>query len=214
MRIATMLQNQIPIRVLAVNHINDLGLALENGAANPNAIDTLERALNCAHLLDIRVLHVPGFRRSMPRTKGLREGTVVALRRICELVSTAGITLAYESPLGAIATLALAEMVNDPSLRVVLDTGNLIDAGEDPRGFADVIGKADLLSPDLHLKDPTRTPDDSHPRSHELLSILLDQITMRSVLVENNYRHDSDRLSLDIAQAREVVTQRQQKEAR
>jgi 2-epi-5-epi-valiolone 7-phosphate 2-epimerase len=185
--------------------MNDVGLALDCGRANPTALSTLKRALDCAYLLDIRVLHIPGFRRSAARTDALRAGTAEILRQMCELGAKAGITIAYESPLGASATLALAEAVQDPSLRIVLDTGNLLGAGEDPIGFADALGGKDLLLPDLHIKDSARAVNASQISHFELLHALLNRVVVRSVLVENDYGDNPERLCSDITHARRTV---------
>ncbi|GGT14680.1 MULTISPECIES: sugar phosphate isomerase/epimerase family protein [Streptomyces] len=187
LREAEAIAGDVPVPVLAVNHVNDLGLAEERGTANPAALALLERAQDCALRLGAGVLHVPGFRRSTPATAGLRTGTVEALRTLCERAAPAGLALAYESPLGHRELLALARRVAHPALRLVLDTGNLRDAGEDPLDFAREVGAAGLLLPDLHVKDPAVGPAAPGAAFAELPALLA-RSAARSVLVENDYR--------------------------
>ncbi|MFF1453382.1 sugar phosphate isomerase/epimerase family protein [Streptomyces sp. NPDC058274] len=190
----------VPVPVLAVNHVNDLGLALARGTANPAALVVLHRALDCARRLGVRVLHVPGFRRSLPVTPGLRAGTADALRTLCERARAAGLTLAYESPLGPADSLALARAVGHPALRLVLDTGNLLDAGAGPAAFARAVAGAGLLLPDLHVKDPVGDAEWGGVRAE--LPELLRHSGARAVLVENDYRQYPGRLRTDIADCR------------
>ncbi|MGJ5756535.1 xylose isomerase-like TIM barrel protein [Streptomyces puniciscabiei] len=193
----------VPVPVLAVNHVNDIGLALARGTANPAALVVLHRALDCARRLGVRVLHVPGFRRSLPTTAGLRAGTADALRTLCERAGAAGLTLAYESPLGPEDSLALARAVDHPALRLVLDTGNLLDAGVQPAAFARAVAASGLLLPDLHVKDPAGTAGWSGIGTE--LRCLLGLFTARSVLVENDYRQDHARLRADVAECRTAL---------
>lgn len=192
----------IPVPVLAVNHVNDLGLAHERGTANPAALTVLHRALDCARTVGAHVLHVPGFRRSLPTTASLRAGTADALRTLCERVRAAGLLLAYESPLGLEDSLALARAVDRPALRLVLDTGNLLDAGHHPGDFADTVRAAGLLLPDLHVKEPSAESAAPSGAVFEELPTLLRRSGARSVLVENDYRHDPARLRADIMRCR------------
>ncbi|WP_128428349.1 sugar phosphate isomerase/epimerase family protein [Streptomyces cyaneus] len=208
LREAEAIARDVPVPVLAVNHVNDIGLAEEHGTANPSAVTLLERALECARRLGARVLHVPGFRRSLPTSEGLRDGTADALRVLCERVAAADLTLAYESPLGPADSLVLARRVDHPALRLVLDTGNLLDAGEDPSRFADLVGAAGLLLPDLHVKEPAHATDGGTPvpgTAFDALPGLLRRSGARSVLVENDYAHSPTRLRTDIALCRTAI---------
>ncbi|MFG3009176.1 sugar phosphate isomerase/epimerase family protein [Streptomyces cinerochromogenes] len=217
LRAAEAIAGDIPVPVLAVNHVNDIGLAHEHGVANPAAVALLERALDCARRLGVRVLHVPGFRRSLPVTDALRAGTADALRVLCRQAAAAGLTLAYESPLGPADSLALARSVDHPALRLVLDTGNLLDAGEDPLRFAGLVGAAGLLLPDLHVKDPAHATDGVGPTPgtvFDALPGLLRHSGARSVLVENDYHHSPTRLRTDIALCRTAVGLSHAKEER
>ncbi|MFB6810319.1 sugar phosphate isomerase/epimerase family protein [Streptomyces sp. NPDC056387] len=228
LRAAEAVGKDIRVDVLAVNHINDIGLADDRGTARPTALAVLERALDCALRLDVRVLHVPGFRRSLPATAGLRAGTADALRTLCERIAEAGpgpepgpgpgqgtgprpgagITLAYESPLGARESLALARAVDHPALRLVLDTGNLKEAGHDPLAFARAVSAPGLLLPDLHVKEPAPAAGGAVPApgtAFDDLPELLRHCVVRSVLVENDYRHAPGRLREDITLCRTAV---------
>ncbi|MGW0615345.1 sugar phosphate isomerase/epimerase family protein [Streptomyces sp. NPDC002788] len=201
LRTAEAVTGELPVPVLAVNHLNDIGLARELGTANPAAVDLLLRALDCARRLGVAVLHVPGFRRSLPATAGLRAGTADALRGLCERLAAADLLVAYESPLGPHDSLALARAVDHPALRLVLDTGNLLDAGRRPLDFAELVGGAGLLLPHLHVKDGSRT---TAPSAGDLPA-LLRRSGARSVLVENDYRKAPGRLREDIALCRRAA---------
>ncbi|TDD48045.1 epimerase [Kribbella antibiotica] len=178
-REAVAIAKDIPIPVLAVNHLNDIGLT------SPEAGALLEQALDCARALAVAVLHIPGFRRSLPTSAAVLAGTAQVLRGLCEQ----GLTVAYESPLGATESLALARAVDHPALCLVLDSGNLREAGEDPLEFAASVGEAGMLLPDLHIKDP----------GFDDLPDLLRTPGLRSVLVENDYHTAPARLRTDIA---------------
>ncbi|WP_078946456.1 sugar phosphate isomerase/epimerase family protein [Streptomyces sp. NRRL B-3648] len=217
LRAARAITREIPVPVLAVNHVNDIGLALDHGVANPAAVTLLERALDCARHLGVRVLHVPGFRRSRPTTDALRAGTADALRVLCRRVATAGLILAYESPLGPADSLALARSVGHPALRLVLDTGNLLEAGEDPLRFAGLVGATGLLLPDLHVKEPAHPTEGVSPAPgtvFDALPRLLRHSGARSVLVENDYQHSPTRLRTDITLCRTAVGLSHAKEER
>ncbi len=193
LREAEAIARDIPVPVLAVNHVNDLGLALDHGRSNPAAVAVLDRALECALRLGARVLHVPGFRRSLPMTPARRSGTVEALRAVCAR-APAGMTVAYESPLGSAQAIDVARAVGAPALRLVLDTGNLINAGQEPLEFAMTVTAAGLLLPDLHIKDPdpgTGAATLTGP-VHDGLPELLRWSAARSVLVENDYHAGND----------------------
>ncbi|MBF9067500.1 sugar phosphate isomerase/epimerase family protein [Streptacidiphilus fuscans] len=209
LRAAEAVAEQIPVPVLAVNHINDIGLADEGGTANPAAVDLLLRALECAVRLGVAVLHVPGFRRSLPNNAGIRAGTVAALRGVCAQLTSTDLLVAYESPLGARESLALARAVDRPALRLVLDTGNLLDAGHQPLAFAETVAAAGLLLPDVHVKDGGSV---TAPSTAELPA-LLRASGARSVLVENDYRQTPDRLREDIALCRRSAGPRPFKDA-
>lgn len=201
LRAAEAVTGEIPVPVLTVNHLNDIGLALGQGTANPAAMDLLMRALECARRLGVAVLHVPGFRRSLPTTAGMRAGTVEVLRSVCAHLVGVDLLVAYESPLGPHDSLALAHAVDHPALRLVLDTGNLLDAGLQPLAFAEVVGRAGLLLPDVHVKDGASTT----APSADGLPTLLRASCARSVLVENDYRERPDRLREDIALCRHAA---------
>ncbi|MEU0106574.1 TIM barrel protein [Streptomyces sp. NPDC006251] len=201
LRAAEAVTGELPIPVLAVNHLNDIGLAHEQGTADPAAVELLLRALDCALHLGAAVLHVPGFRRSLPNTDGLRAGTAEALRGLCARLAGTDLLVAYESPLGPHDSLALARAVDHPALRLVLDTGNLADAGLRPLAFAEQVGAAGLLLPDLHVKDGSRT---TAPSADDLPA-LLRRSRARSVLVENDYRKTPGRLREDIALCRRAT---------
>ncbi|WP_237557685.1 MULTISPECIES: TIM barrel protein [Streptomyces] len=203
-RAAEAVTRRLPVPVLAVNHLNDIGLAHERGVPNPAAVELLRHALDCALRLGVAVLHVPGFRRSLPHGAGIRAGTVEALRGVCAQLTGTDLLVAYESPLGARESLALARAVDHPALRLVLDTGNLCDAGLRPLAFAEAVAAAGLLLPDVHVKDGSGT---TAPSAGDLPALLRTS-GARSVLVENDYRHTPARLREDIALCRRAAAPR------
>ncbi|MFD5594803.1 sugar phosphate isomerase/epimerase family protein [Streptomyces griseorubiginosus] len=209
LRAAEAVTRQLPVPVLAVNHLNDIGLAHEEGVPDAAAVDLLRHALDCARRLGVGVLHVPGFRRSRPDSAGVRAGTVAALREVCAELTGTDPLIAYESPLDARASLALARAVDHPALRLVLDTGNLCDAGVRPLDFAEEVAAAGLLLPDLHVKDGSGT---TAPSAGDLPA-LVRACGARSVLVENDYRQTPARLREDIALCRRTTITRPLKEA-
>ena len=153
-----------------------------------------------------------GDRRDMRRT-GLGLSLVELIVFIVVVgTATAGVlaalnlaTRASVDPMVQKQTLALAEAVQDPSLRIVLDTGNLLDAGENPISFACALEEKGLLLPDLHIKDSTRATNSSQIPDFEPLRTLLDQAVVRSILVENDYGNNPERLCFDIIHARQTV---------
>lgn len=199
---ARAITQDLPIPVLAVNHVNDIGLALGSGRANPVALDVLWRALDCAHRLGAAVVHVPGFRRSLPKSDAVRQGTAEALRMLGDRVSGMDMLLAYESPLSGHDALAVAGDVDDPALRLVLDTGNLLDVGESPEDFADLVQAAGLLLPCLHIKEPQEATARRRGTVFDDLPALLRRTRADSLLVENDYRQQPTLLRADIRRAR------------
>jgi 2-epi-5-epi-valiolone 7-phosphate 2-epimerase len=184
----------IDVPVLAVNHANDIGLATADGAPNPEASALLEVALRCALRLGVRVLHVPGFRLSAPDSAQRRAGTVAILGELCERADASTITIAYESALSASDSIALMRAVDHPALRIVLDVGNLIDAGYRPEQFAAEVAAAGLLLGDIHVKNPTSTRQDSFL----LASVLLARGLVDAILLENDYQLCPERLADDV----------------
>ncbi|MDH6515725.1 sugar phosphate isomerase/epimerase [Streptomyces sp. SAI-135] len=209
LRAAEAVTRRLPVPVLAVNHLNDIGLAHEKGVPNPAAVELLRHAADCALRLGVAVLHVPGFRRSLPHGAGIRAGTVEALRGVCAQLAGTDLLVAYESPLDARESLALARAVDHPALRLVLDTGNLCDAGLRPLDFAEAVAAAGLLLPFVHVKDGSGT---TAPSAGDLPA-LLRASGARSVLVENDYRHTPARLREDIALCRRAADPRPPEEA-
>ncbi|MDH6547939.1 TIM barrel protein [Streptomyces sp. SAI-041] len=209
LRAAEAVTRRLPVPVLAVNHLNDIGLAHERGVPNPAAVELLRHAADCALRLGVAVLHVPGFRRSLPHGAGIRAGTVEALRGVCAQLAGTDLLVAYESPLDARESLALARAVDHPALRLVLDTGNLCDAGLRPLDFAEAVAAAGLLLPFVHVKDGSGT---TAPSAGDLPA-LLRASGARSVLVENDYRHTPARLREDIALCRRAADPRPPEEA-
>lgn len=183
----------IRVSTVAVNHANDIGLIDDHGCPRAAAASLLGAAMNCAAELGISVLHVPGFRRSAPDTPERMAGTATVLRSLCDQAESLQLTVAYESALDGPASAALARAVDHPGLRIVLDVGNLLDAGHSPAAFVPVVGA--LLHPDVHVKDPVTRAADGF---EELCAALSRSAPIRCVLVENDYRAAPGRLAADL----------------
>lgn len=189
----------IRVSALAVNHANDIGLIDQRGCPQTAAVSLLAAALGCAVELGVSVLHVPGFRRSSPDTAERIAGTAIVLRSLCERAEAFQVSVAYESTLDGAASAALALAVDHPGLRIVLDVGNLLDAGYSPVAFVPAVGA--FLHPDVHVKDPVTGQGDAFG---ELCAALAVSTSIRSVLVENDYRAAPDRLAADLLACRDL----------
>ncbi|MCS3780018.1 sugar phosphate isomerase/epimerase family protein [Tsukamurella ocularis] len=196
---ARQLASSLPVTALAVNHANDLGLVTDDGRPNPAATALLRTALRCAVTIGIPVLHVPGFRRSAPSSPARVAGTAAVLREAVDDAAVHGITVAYESALDGHASIALAETVGRGALGLVLDVGNLVDAGNAPADFATAVGGR--LHACAHVKASVRAP------SVEPVALLPQSPAIRSVLVENDYRAVPARLAADVTAARNRLSQ-------
>lgn len=196
---ARRLASSIPVTALAVNHANDIGLVAEDGTPNPAATGLLRTALGCAVEIGIPVLHVPGFRRSTPSSPARVVGTAAVLRDVVDDAAVHGIAVAYESALDGPASIALADAVGRGSLGLVLDVGNLVDAGHAPNAFAAAVGPR--LHPCAHVKASTHDP------ATDPVPLLPRGLAIRSVLVENDYRSVPARLVADVAAVRDRLSQ-------
>lgn len=197
---ARAIAHDLPVPVLAVNHLNDLGIPGSGGPGGA-ARRLAESAVECAAALGAGVLHVPGFRRSTITGPADFAATVEFLSAVAELARAHGLVLGYESALDAAASAALLDAVDAPALRVVLDTGNLRAAGHDPVAFATAPQLAGRILPDLHVKDP------GPGVAAEVSALLAAGCRPRSVLVENAYGVD-DRpaaLSADVDATRRAL---------
>lgn len=189
--------------VLSVDRVNDIGLA------DPDSAAILEAALACALELGALVLHVPDARTGPSDSPERRATTRAALARVCERADD-GLVVAYESALGPAESVALAHEVGHRALRIVLDTGNAIEAGHDPAEFAE----AALLAGVLHTGIHARSPRGARADGFAVLPALAQRGAVCTVLVKNDYRHNPKLLSADIARCRRFGGPRQSKTVR
>ncbi|NMD56564.1 MULTISPECIES: sugar phosphate isomerase/epimerase family protein [Tsukamurella] len=191
---ARRLSPSIPVTAIAVNHANDVGLVAEDGTPNPVAEELLRAGLRSAVAIGVPVLHVPGFRRSTPSSPARITGTASVLRGLVDDAAPHGVAVAYESALDGPASRALAEAVWRSSLGLVLDVGNLLDAGHSPWSFPAAVGPR--LHRCVHVKDAV-----TRPEARPVAALPLAP-AVRSVLVENDYRTAPERLAADISAVR------------
>lgn len=189
---ARAIAHELPVPVLAVNHLNDLGIP-ESGGPGGAARRLVESAIACAAALGAGVVHVPGFRRSTITGPADFAATVEFLSAVTELAHAHGLVLGYESAMGVGTSAALLDAVGASGLRVVLDTGNLRGAGHDPVAFSTAPGLAGRILPDLHVKDP------GPGVAAEVSALLAAGCRPRSVLVENAYGGDDDQRAALVA---------------
>ena len=98
------------------------------------------------------------------------------------------------------ASPLLANEAKEPyQVRIVLDVGNLLDAGHSPVAFVGAVGA--LLHADVHLKDPVTREANA---GEELCAALSRSAPIRCVLVENDYRAAPERLAMDLVTVRDL----------
>ena len=98
--------------------------------------------------------------------------------------------------------------MDHPALRLVLDTGTSRRPANSPGLRRSGLRPPGLLLPDLHVKDPPHAADGGPATpgtAFDDLPGLLWRVGVRSVLVENDYRHARARLRTDIMLCRIAV---------
>ena len=200
------------VRLLALsgNHFNDVGLTSGPDVVRP----LLERLLDAAVALGVPLVFVPSFRRGAIDGPAAFDRTAEALRWAAAGAHARGLTLANENVLDGTRARALAEAVDSPAFRLLLDTFNPVAAGLDP--VALVVAVADLLADQVHLKDGPPATGGSPPlgagdgRVGDTISALhAHLVPVRAFVLENDYRDgDTARLATDLAWARRSTPNR------
>lgn len=186
----------VVVDALAVNRANDLGLH-RDGRPSPECLDLLLATVGLARRHGIPAVHVPSFRASVIVDAASFAATAEVLAR-CAEEGGAELLVLTESTLDADDAVELASATGTPTVRVVADTGNLLDARRDPVAFVATCRARGVLAPAIHVKAPTDVQaSDVAARTHALLA----QVDGHDVLLENDYRGRPDLLVADVAAA-------------
>ncbi len=184
------------VDALAVNRANDLGLHRE-GRPSSECLDLLLATIGLARRHGVPAVHVPSFRASAIIDAASFTATAQVLAR-CADEGGPDLLVLTESTLGADDAVALVSSAGAPTVRVVADTGNLVDAGHDPATFVATCRDHGVLAPAIHVKVPAGVePGDVATRTRTILA----QVDGH-VLLENDYRGRADLLAADVAAAR------------
>ncbi|APU16233.1 MULTISPECIES: sugar phosphate isomerase/epimerase family protein [Actinoalloteichus] len=197
------------VRVLAVagNHLNDIGLTARADSHDATRVRLFfERLLDAAQALGAPLAFAPSFGRSVIDGPEAFARTAAVLRAAARAAAERGLLLGSENVLGAHQARRLAEAVDSPALRLVLDPANLVAAGLHP---IELIGAtSELLADQVHLKPP---PDagpsgadlDSTMVTETLVALREQHVPVRVLVSENDYRDgDADRLAREVDQLR------------
>jgi len=192
------------VRLFAVagNHLNDLGLT--TAEARP----FIERLLDSAHALEVPLVFLPSFRRSAIDGPAAFALTAQVLAWAAAEAEARGLQLASENVLAPHFACELAERVDSPVFRLVLDTFNPLRAGLRPEALVAEAGH--LLADQVHLKDgPPDVGDmpalgEGAGKLEDTLEALREHaVPVRALVLENDYRDGDPRsLAADLAWAR------------
>ncbi len=116
---------RIPIASLAIGELNGVPLK-----SDPRAEKWLEKGIEIAAAMDVKVILVPFFGKGELRNDPAGvDAVVAALGRLAPKAEARGVVLALESYLSAAEHLKILERVGSPSVRVYYDVANSQDAG-------------------------------------------------------------------------------------
>jgi hypothetical protein len=189
-------QTGITLTGLTLNHANDLGLTCARDTEQGRAVTRLiGLGVRLAVELDIPTVNLPSFRRSTITTATDLRRTADRLREAAEEASDHGVIVGTENVLAPRELDDLLRRVDHPALRVVADTGNLLEAGLD---VGDVLGTAaDRVAAEVHLKHPAGAAD------LKLLWSVVERDVLPTIhpdafLLENDYVEAPARLADDL----------------
>jgi len=199
------------VRLLAVaaNCLNDIGLAAHAGTGEARAVDALlSRVLDTAAELSAPLVLVPSFRRSAIVDNDALHRTARVLARAATGAAERGLVLAHENVLAPARARVLLDRVGSPALRLVLDTFNVVEAGQDAVDLVETLG--DRLADQIHLKDgpPATGASPLLGSGGAAVGATLDAVrragvAVHALVLENDYRDGRrDRLVADLAWAR------------
>ncbi len=189
-------QTGITLSGLSLNHANDLGLTCARDTEQGRAVTRLiELGVRLAAELGIPAVNLPSFRRSSITTTTDLRRTADRLREAAEAASGHGVLVGTENVLAPRDLDDLLRRVDHPALRVVADTGNILDAGLD---VADVLSTAaERVAAEVHLKHPAGPAD-----LQRLWSVVehdvLPTIHPDAFLLENDYVKAPTQLADDV----------------
>ncbi len=183
------------VDALAVHRAHDLGLH-RDGRPSSECLDLLLASVALARRHGVPAVHVPSFRASAIVDAASFAATAQVLAR-CADEGGPDLLVLTESTLGADDAVALVSAAGAPTVRVVADTGNLVDAGHDPATFVATCRDHGVLAPAIHVKVPAGVePGEVATRTRTILA----QVG-GDVLLENDYRARPDLLAADVAAA-------------
>ncbi|WAH57041.1 sugar phosphate isomerase/epimerase [Pseudomonas silvicola] len=184
--------HQVGIDAVACNRLNDLGL---HGLAHAARVrQTLTEAVHLAHALGAPMILVPGFRLSRIRTAEHLRASSRQLAFACDLAHARGLEVAYESDLDAATTLHLIREVGRRNFTLLLDPGNLAQAGHVLPALLRTL--AGHWCPQVHIKGGW--PDTAQRR--QLLASLQRPAANCCFYLENDYRQGIAHLPADLRQ--------------
>jgi sugar phosphate isomerase/epimerase len=116
---------RIPIASFAIGELNGVPLK-----SDPRAEKWLEKGIEIAAAMDVKVILVPFFGKGELRNDPAGvDAVVAALGRLAPKAEARGVVLALESYLSAAEHLKILERVGSPAVRVYYDVANSQDAG-------------------------------------------------------------------------------------
>ncbi len=196
---------KLPIAALALNRLNDLRLTAPKGGREAAQVhQSILRAIEVAVRLQTSRIIIPGFRKSLVRSPKDAARTAEVLRFALGLAQAAGVTLAYESQLGADGTLGILRTAGQPGVQVQFDTGNPVIHGHSAAAIWSRV--AAVAAPDVHVKDVGESAEDDLPlgTGHAALPSTFAAFARycrpSSFTLEGNYSADTvSRIQRDIA---------------
>lgn len=203
----TMLRLRMTAGALSMNRFNDIGLPDGDAARLRSAFDA---GLRAARRLGAPRLIVPGFGRSLIRSKADFEAAARRLAAMADLAARSGLELVHEPSLGAAASLRLAKAVGADNFTLLFDSGNPARLGECPaRVWTAIRGRA---CADAHLKDvgPRGGPAPPLACGRAGLAATMRAFARagrpRNLVLEGDYRRDPvQRIRRDLAALRRLL---------
>lgn len=203
--------HELGVRLLAVagNLFNDVGLTSDPDVVRP----LLRRLVDAALALGVPLAFVPSFRRSTIDGPDAFAATVSALREAAVAAQERGLVFASENVLDSEQARLLADEIDSPAFRLVLDTFNPVTAG---LPVTDLVGSlADLLADQVHVKDgppdwgPSPMLGDGDGRLNDtVVALRMRSVPVHALVLENDYRDGNlARLTADLAWARRHARQ-------
>jgi len=187
------LRHEVRVRALACNRMNDLGLHhAPHSTAGASVRSLVLKSLDAAVYLEAGMVFFPSFRKSQIRDRQTLEGTARLLQWACEQGAQRGLLIASENDLDALAAQQLVTLVDQPGLRLILDTWNPLKAGVQPVTLIEQLQP--VLAAQVHIKDGRLGLEASVPLGlgdgsvAETIEVLRRLHTVETYVLENDYR--------------------------